>query len=458
MSENKDLSKLEGERNPFNKYEKKHARLKAWLIVIASLIVMAILFFFAKSLLTYTLSFDTLGGSEIESQELTFLEIMKVPTETPKKSGYYLAGWTKDKDGNEPFPFGEKIWWSTKAYAKWEDGVALVLEFAEGEETADLSLAELKDTYEHWLKPGSTSALPLVENQNENSIHYAEVLLWFETPQCDGEPIYYGTTYASLTESKTFYGKWFDKRPEQFEIDENGVLINYKGYCRNLILPNTIKAIRGIDSDNFLASSDDHINTEKENQSVFKNVMSSMESVYLNSGLEVIGECAFRSCSKLSRVEFLNGANNSQLKTIGGYAFDGTKLSSFDIPDKTESIGEFAFHNLDTLTSITIGTGVKTIGQYAFINANIKSLTLNGVESLGKLAFGSCNKLEKVYLLSKKKINVVGVEEGVKKDNVLYSSGAWNNFKIYIPKDLMESYLNDKFWNEYKDYFDEYGN
>lgn len=450
MSDSKDLSKLEGEKNPFNKYERKYTTLKIWAITLASIVVLFVLFFLAKSLLTYTLVFDTLGGSKIDSQKLTFLEIMKVPDEIPTKPGYYLAGWTKDKEGKEPFPFGEKIWWSTTAYAKWEDGVAIVLEFADGEENDDLSLSELKEQYEEWLKPGLSDELPLVKNQNENSIHYGERLLWFETPECDGDPIY--TKTYTLSESVTVYGKWFEDREEKYDIDENGVLTNYKGYCKNLILPVSVKSIRGVATDDFIDDANDQLHTDKNKQSVFKNVMSSVESIYLNDQLEVIGECAFRSCSKLSRVEFLNGKDSSRLKTIGGHAFFGTKLISFDIPDTVESVGEYAFRNLGTLTSISVGSGVKTIGDYAFTNTNIKSVTLKNVQSLGILAFGSCNLLEEIYLLSPQKINIVGVNASAPDQNVLFSSGTLD-FKIYIPRALLSDYQNDDFWKVYGDKF-----
>lgn len=455
MSDSRDLSKLEGEKNPFNKYNKKYTNLKIWAITLASIVVLFVLFFLAKSLLIYTLAFNTLGGSEVESQKLTFLEIMKVPDEIPTKPGYYLAGWTKDKDGNEPFPFGDKIWWSTTAYAKWEEGVAIVLEFADGEENADLSTAELKSQYEEWLKPGLSDELPLVKNQNENSIHYGERLLWFETPECDGDPIY--TKTYSLSESVTVYGKWFEDREEKFDIDENGVLINYDGYCKNLILPASVKSIRGVNTEDFIDDANDQLHTDESKQSVFKNVMSSVESIYLNDQLEVIGECAFRSCSKLSRVEFLNGKNSSRLKSIGGHAFFGTKLTSFDIPDTVESIGEYAFRNLGTLTFVSMGTGVKTIGDYAFTNTNIKSVTLKNVQSLGILAFGSCNQLEEIYLLSPQKINVVGVGTGDREHNVLFSSGTLT-FKIYIPNVLMGDYQSDSFWRDYRDNFWGYDN
>ena len=63
-----------------------------------------------------------------------------------------------------------------------------------------------------------------------------------------------------------------------------------------------------------------------------------MTSVIIESGN--IGEGAFSECNSLTSV------------TIG---------------DGVESIGNYAFHECHSLTSLTIGSGVKSIGEYAFI-------------------------------------------------------------------------------------------
>ncbi len=453
MAEREDLSKLEGEKNPFNKYEKKYTSLKVWLITLASFVVMVALFFIAKGLLPYTLTFDTLGGSAVQSQKLTFLEIMKAPDEIPTKSGYYFDGWTKDKANKKPFPFGDKIWWSTTAYAKWNDGVAIVLEFAEGEENEDLSTAELKALHEVWLKPGSSFELTSVVNTKQGSLHYGERLVWFEDKDCTGDPIIFSKTYSVISESITVYGKWFDFGEEgSYEVDENGVLTNYTGYCKNLMLPANVKSIRSIDVDIFM-STNDGVNMKDEAQSVFKNVMSSVESIYLNDGLEDIGECAFKNCTKLKKVTFTNGVSHSSLKTIGGHAFKGTKISTFDIPATTTTIGEYAFHGITELVSVNLG-GVKTLGKCAFADTSLEEVTLKNVERLAPMAFAGCNSLKKMYLLSPSKIEIDGVNSN--SENVLMGSGNAFNFKIYILKSLKSAYSSDPWWGMYSDKFIEY--
>ena len=98
MSELGDISKLQGDKNVFNRYDRRNTGKKVWAIVIIVAILIIAATLYAKSLLMYTLSFDSMGGTEIPSIELEFMAEMHRPKELPKKAGYYLAGWTKDKE------------------------------------------------------------------------------------------------------------------------------------------------------------------------------------------------------------------------------------------------------------------------------------------------------------------------------------------------------------------------
>ena len=74
-----------------------------------------------------------------------------------------------------------------------------------------------------------------------------------------------------------------------------------------------------------------------------------------------IGNSAFRGCSSLTSVSIPNG-----LTSIGSSAFYGcTGLLSVIIPNSVTNIGSSAFYNT-RLKSVTIGTGVLTIGTNAF--------------------------------------------------------------------------------------------
>ena len=74
-----------------------------------------------------------------------------------------------------------------------------------------------------------------------------------------------------------------------------------------------------------------------------------------------IGSSAFASCSGLTSVTIPNS-----VKSISAYAFYGcTGLTAVTIPNSVTSIGDYTFYNT-RLKSVTIGTGVLSIGTNAF--------------------------------------------------------------------------------------------
>ena len=78
------------------------------------------------------------------------------------------------------------------------------------------------------------------------------------------------------------------------------------------------------------------------------------------------------------------------------------------IEDGVTSIGESAFNNCYSLTSITIPDSVTSIENYAFANcSNLTSITiLKSVTSIGKNAFKDCYNLT-VYLESGSTLKVM---------------------------------------------------
>ena len=65
-----------------------------------------------------------------------------------------------------------------------------------------------------------------------------------------------------------------------------------------------------------------------------------------------------------------------------------------------EVIGDYAFSNCSSLTSITMGDSVTSIGDYAFSNcSSLTSITIpNSVTTIGSSAFSGCSSLESITL------------------------------------------------------------
>gem|GEM_PF-528435 len=149
-----------------------------------------------------------------------------------------------------------------------------------------------------------------------------------------------------------------------------------------------------------------------------------LSSVFIPAGVSSINEGTFRGCTSLTSVDL------PYLIEIGDYAFyHCNSLNNLVIPNSVVSIGTHAFEFCSSLTSVTIPSSVNTIGQHAFdacpqmtsvtINSNAivsvsysynnnfrhifgdyaRSFTFgSGVTSIGAYAFWGCNHMTSVTL------------------------------------------------------------
>ena len=159
----------------------------------------------------------------------------------------------------------------------------------------------------------------------------------------------------------------------------------------------------------------------------------SLKSVTIPNSVTSIGSSAFSGCSKLEKITipFVGGsktATSASSSTLFGYIFGtssytgGTSTkqyyslsssSTYYIPSTLKSVtvtdGNLlygAFYNCDSLTSVTIGNGVTSIGSYAFYScSSLMSVVIgNSVTSIGNYAFQTCYKL--VEVINKSSLNI----------------------------------------------------
>ena len=124
----------------------------------------------------------------------------------------------------------------------------------------------------------------------------------------------------------------------------------------------------------------------------------------------------------------LNGAYTipNSVTIIGERAFeDCHSLTSITIPESLSSIGDFAFFGCDSLSSIAIPNSVSSIGKYVFCGCyNLTSITIpNSVTSIGSAAFSNCNSLINVYYK--------GIQEEWSKISIADFNEALTNATIY---------------------------
>ena len=99
---------------------------------------------------------------------------------------------------------------------------------------------------------------------------------------------------------------------------------------------------------------------------------------------------------KVKKVVIEKGVTN-----IGNWAFsECNSLTSITIPGNVESIGESAFYSCDNLMDVTLQDGVKSIGNAAFILCNnLTNIVLpNSVTSIGYFAFKDCTSLTSIKI------------------------------------------------------------
>ena len=120
-----------------------------------------------------------------------------------------------------------------------------------------------------------------------------------------------------------------------------------------------------------------------------------IQSVTIPESVTSIGKSAFEHCSKLDSLT-INGVATSM---IGAYAFAScTSLTSLSLVGSFQTIGDSAFVNCG-MTSLTIDATITSIEKYAFSSRFLTSLSLTGnVQEIGDYAFANCTSLTSLSL------------------------------------------------------------
>ena len=105
-----------------------------------------------------------------------------------------------------------------------------------------------------------------------------------------------------------------------------------------------------------------------------------------------IGESAFENCFSLTSITIPNSVTSIGVNAF--YYCDS--LTSITIPNSVTSIGDDAFYGCSSLTSITIPNSVTSIGGSAFYNCSaLTSITIpNSVTEIRSRAFEGCTSLQ----------------------------------------------------------------
>ena len=146
-------------------------------------------------------------------------------------------------------------------------------------------------------------------------------------------------------------------------------------------------------------------------------------SVSIPNSVGKIGDYAFYNCRSLTSIVISEGVTS-----IGSYVFSGcSSLAIVTIPKGVTSIGYGTFKNCSNMTSITIPEGVTSIGGYAFFDCiSLTSIIIpEGVTSIDSSAFYGCNSLTSII-----------IPKGVTRINESTFSGCSSLTSITIPESV----------------------
>lgn len=193
-------------------------------------------------------------------------------------------------------------------------------------------------------------------------------------------------------------------------------------YCTNLVSINIPNGITRIGESSFencsnLTSITFPSSLKEIEPGAFRGCVK-LESLTLPDSVSILGNCCFSGCSKLSSITLPSSLKIAGiysfsecrelqsvkkvpkfLEWFGAFAFENcVKLSEIEIPYAT-NLGEGAFFNCSSLTSMTIPTVLTKIHQLTFYSVGLKNIIIpENVLSIEDEAFADCTDLIDVIL------------------------------------------------------------
>ena len=249
--------------------------------------------------------------------------------------------------------------------------------------------------------------------------------------------------------------------PNKVKTIGNNAFYVCNGFSGKLIIPNSVTSIGNyafyrctkftelsFEEDSNLKTIGDYAFAGYYNGSSSDYKMELTGELIIPNSVTSIGSHAFNLCTKLTKLSF---EENSNLKTIGDYAFTGYNTFStiymefageLIIPNSVTSIGNYAFFYCPKLTKLSFeeNSNLKTIGNNSFYyNGFTGELTIpNCLTSIGNYAFYNC-PFNKIICYSATPASFSG-------SNSIFYASSTKKPTIYVPAASLETYKST--WNK----------
>lgn len=283
----------------------------------------------------YTVTFDSMGGSETESQSV-LAGNPAVRPQTPVREGYFLIGWFRDSAATDEWSFDtDRVTADITLYAGWQQ---VPSPDVEPQPTASLVFESEGDTY------------TVTGVGEETVVVIPSIYEGLPVTKIQGA---YGT------------GAFARKAITEITIPDSIVEIGQNTFnnCSNLVTVNIGENSRLTTIGNNAFSGN-----------------SSLTSIYLPSGVTSIGNSAFNNCGALERITvsesnavyssdgnalieratnmLIRGTNNTVIPegvtTIAQAAFRRSATAEINIPASVTEIGNYAFDDCENLALINV--------------------------------------------------------------------------------------------------------
>lgn len=285
----------------------------------------------------YTVTFDSCGGSSVESQRVMEGNTVRNP-EAPTRETYSFIGWYKKATDNaEQWDFStDRVNSDITLYAKWQS-----LEVHTP--TTSLTFSRNSNGYTVTGATGQEERMIIpAEHDNLPVTEIGESAFAYSTHTSD-------ITYVSIPDSVTKIGlNAFHNRSELVAVDIGGDS-NLSSIDRNAFSGN-----------------------------------GALKAIYIPKGVIEIGDGAFNNCGSLDSISvaaantIYSSEGNCLIEIATHTLIRGSNNSQ--IPESVTVIASAAFRKVNKMTSLSIPVTVTTIGDYFIADSTITTVRYQGTE------------------------------------------------------------------------------